>query len=1505
MDSLIVDLDKVLDDFEAEETGGKGCPGQETKPSDFSSYVALKNDRPWEELSNVAGSTDPSWTVGLNHTNEMAAYDIPYSPSDQFDLSEADFAPATDYKTGVSENAAMKEKGAAKPAHLVMNGDHKLDLSQVITNRSQDYKYPIQARDEFTPVYENQPFPPDLAHAISNGVNKSNLTYIQEIGEKSEELKPSSQSYTYNTGIYTPPRIKSHQHVVPTTYPSVDNSIDSGVNSIDSNTTLSPTNLMLRPMPVHAGNFIQTQDVREVGSTSQTQSHEALARQENFRSVNPQAPHIVDNSEKRTGSSHNTDNEVKVFNQKSISGSEPRFDVNDTEGRPSNRTDLSGGSDGQVSSAISNRHPYIEGGESSSNEHSLNEQSIMSCDNTERNQDSSSVPHDINSTEPKNVMIQPNTALEVKGSVCDPVASDSPIGLSDTVEPPSNEGQLTLEQENSKESVPVDSSKISLNSELATLDSPSTVGFSTVTTNSKSAVGFCDAEVDISDMDNYLGDVSGNIEPDGQNASVHPEEPLIHTSDFTDSTQTQLQQSETESENVRTDKVIQPVSCDENVAGERLDLLNNGQETVSEQISQGDEFTTENSDIQNESTTSLGDQDLTSLPPNMGARPKEPQQPMATPPNEPPKALEAQPKEFTDSTVHSEQNTKENSLVQSEQVVNKYDSCVQNNDSVEEMDPDLAAAIALSLQESGLEGAVMRHPGDNGQLVDRPHSWGPGDGGTHQQRRPNSLNLPPRGEHGHERSSAPYTFPYPNNSETSPEVDGDPEIRASQDNPQDLNTLSEDIIPNEEPVGAGYNPSGVGRVAPRWIPDSEAPNCMGCEMKFTFTKRRHHCRACGKVYCSTCCNLKSRLPYMDNKEARVCVPCHQMIEADLCNEADQGMASGTGERPLTSPPTSVLKRDGSQRRHEPKQVMFSDGIRPGGDLTELDGSNQASSRLPLRRSQRSQKRVDKTSADGGGRRVRSSETQRTQCLIPESGLPPVVMTLKSNEEVTLEENPSMEKYLPQIKDENANPLTFALCSNLHVLTKILTLDCCVNRVCWSFTTQGMCTVGQDEIVIILECLPDEDMIPVDVFRHLYYVYEEAGKGNTVSDMGHSIFTQTFLDDRDHGGFLYIKPTFQCLHKLVLPTPPYLFGILLQKWEMPWAKVFPIRLLLRLGAEYRYYPCPLISIRNRKPVFFEIGHTIMNLLADFRNFQYMLPQIKGITIHMQDKRTTINFPRNRYEDLMKVVENSNEHVMAIGACFSTEADSHLVCIQNDDGNYQTQAINIQNKPRKVTGASFVVFNGALKPSSGLRAKSSIVEDGLMVQITPESMAALKQSIKDMKEFTIGCGPLSSQSPEEVVLIQWVREDKHINLGVKSPIDGMPMDGITSVHIPHATDYAGEHRVIRWTDVFFIENKDGGSREPVDVSHMAETLASAACIALTPRLDQLKEAGLVKLGLRVSLESDKVGYDIGANGEKLPDIYMNDLDNELIPVIHSAVPLCRGGSVVLELIFHILE
>ena len=69
-------------------------------------------------------------------------------------------------------------------------------------------------------------------------------------------------------------------------------------------------------------------------------------------------------------------------------------------------------------------------------------------------------------------------------------------------------------------------------------------------------------------------------------------------------------------------------------------------------------------------------------------------------------------------------------------------------------------------------------------------------------------------------------------------------------------------------------------------------------------------------------------------------------------------------------------------------------------------------------------------------------------------------------------------------------------------------------------------------------------------------------------MDNSIISEPFLGSRDYGGFLYLTSTFQCLNKLVLPDGPHVFGVLLQKWEIPWAKVFPLRLLLRLGAEFR-------------------------------------------------------------------------------------------------------------------------------------------------------------------------------------------------------------------------------------------------------------------------------------------------------------------------------------------------
>ncbi len=69
----------------------------------------------------------------------------------------------------------------------------------------------------------------------------------------------------------------------------------------------------------------------------------------------------------------------------------------------------------------------------------------------------------------------------------------------------------------------------------------------------------------------------------------------------------------------------------------------------------------------------------------------------------------------------------------------------------------------------------------------------------------------------------------------------------------------------------------LGSAAPEWVSDDLAPACMKCASKFSITRRRHHCRACGKVFCSTCCWQKVKLIHDDSKEDRACNDCVRTI----------------------------------------------------------------------------------------------------------------------------------------------------------------------------------------------------------------------------------------------------------------------------------------------------------------------------------------------------------------------------------------------------------------------------------------------------------------------------------------------------------------------------------------------------------------------------------------------------------------------------------------------------
>ncbi|KAJ8981926.1 hypothetical protein NQ317_002096 [Molorchus minor] len=686
----------------------------------------------------------------------------------------------------------------------------------------------------------------------------------------------------------------------------------------------------------------------------------------------------------------------------------------------------------------------------------------------------------------------------------------------------------------------------------------------------------------------------------------------------------------------------------------------------------------------------------------------------------------------------------------------------------------------------------------------------------------------------------------------------------------------------------------LGKEAPLWIPDSDAMTCLHCDMKFTVLKRRHHCRACGLVLCSKCCHLRFRLEYLD-AEARVCNKCHDILNRDGNSSSGSELSPDQGNSPShrpnpnnpleycstvsplqqaagisAGPPAVMVPRGRSNKGKSNKSVMFCDGIRPGSDLTNLDNDfdyNNAKSK------------VDKTN-------VKPPKTNRnlpvldpeTNTFIPigEADLPPTVTICKTD--ICYTERSNGPSIVETLKKRTAH-------------------------TAWCFSTEGLINVGQDEIVLLLEYI-EESFVPKDVFFHISNVYNDAVKGNSVKELGLSLHnTSNFLNSKNHAGFVYVRPTFQCLENVIKPKDPYLIGLLIHRWETPWAKLFPLRLILRLGAEYRYYPSPIISTRYRESVFVEIGHTIINLLADFRNFSYTLPQIRGLTIHMEAKNTTITIPANRYDQVTKSMNNSSDHILAFAGNFSTLADSHLVCIQDTQGNencYSTHAINIHNKPRKITGASFIVFNGALKSSSGLTAKSNIVEDGLMIQILPEHMQQIRESLRAMKNHTISCGCVNADS-DETVNIVWGENDVNFNVGIVSAIDDMSLSGIPSIRVHNGKNHVciNGSRLIRWTEVFII-------KDPVDISRVSENIAKATCDALVKYLDLLVANSCQKIAIRTSLQVDNVSYLAGSNGGKLAPIYMKSLDDELIPVLHRITTGNLGESaIVLELIFRILN
>uniref|UniRef100_A0A9J7ZZT2 RUN and FYVE domain containing 1 n=1 Tax=Cyprinus carpio carpio TaxID=630221 RepID=A0A9J7ZZT2_CYPCA len=61
-----------------------------------------------------------------------------------------------------------------------------------------------------------------------------------------------------------------------------------------------------------------------------------------------------------------------------------------------------------------------------------------------------------------------------------------------------------------------------------------------------------------------------------------------------------------------------------------------------------------------------------------------------------------------------------------------------------------------------------------------------------------------------------------------------------------------------------------------WLKDDEATQCKQCQKEFSISRRKHHCRNCGDIYCNSCSSNELALPSFP-RPVRVCDVCHSLL----------------------------------------------------------------------------------------------------------------------------------------------------------------------------------------------------------------------------------------------------------------------------------------------------------------------------------------------------------------------------------------------------------------------------------------------------------------------------------------------------------------------------------------------------------------------------------------------------------------------------------------------------
>lgn len=106
----------------------------------------------------------------------------------------------------------------------------------------------------------------------------------------------------------------------------------------------------------------------------------------------------------------------------------------------------------------------------------------------------------------------------------------------------------------------------------------------------------------------------------------------------------------------------------------------------------------------------------------------------------------------------------------------------------------------------------------------------------------------------------------------------------SEESFDESENVNEGEIDDSNPFESNKNENKLNQkttIKPHWESDFAREQCAQCFLTFNFFLRRHHCRGCGKLFCSKCCRHWILLPQefdYENPE-RTCDGCWKLYSS--------------------------------------------------------------------------------------------------------------------------------------------------------------------------------------------------------------------------------------------------------------------------------------------------------------------------------------------------------------------------------------------------------------------------------------------------------------------------------------------------------------------------------------------------------------------------------------------------------------------------------------------------